>query len=353
LDLPLHGGKCPAWLFERMKRLTRAICRIIINEHGRDLLLERLSEAFWFQAFGCVLGFDWHSSGLTTTVCGALKEAFKDLNDYGVFVCGGKGGTSRKTPREIENIASKIGFDPAHLIYSSRITAKVDSSCLQDGFQLYHHSFIFTRDGHWTVIQQGMSPSSRWARRYHWSSQGLSSFVVEPHKDIVTDKKFLTLNMVAKEIENTRRACAEVSLHKPEDNIRIIDNTGIDKLPQRHRILFSDISSKNLSKIFLKTYQEKPEDFEKLLSLPGVGPKTIRSLALISELVYGAPLSFRDPARFSFAHGGKDGYPYKINVSHYQKTIDILDKVVKKSKIGRTDKVKALRRLYSFHNKAQ
>ena len=350
LDLPLHTGKCPSWLFKQMRKLARVICEIIINEQGTDFLLERLSEAFWLQAFGCVLGFDWHSSGLTTTVCGALKEACKDLSGYGVFVCGGKGATSRKTPREIEDICYNLGIDPSPLVYASRITAKVDNSCLQDGFQLYHHSFIFTKDKTWTVIQQGMSSSGQWARRYHWLSKGLGSFVVEPHKDIVTDKKLATLNMVAAEIDEARKACVKSSAHEPSENLKILNNIDKNKLPSRHCIIFSDINPKNLSKIFLKTYEAKPLDFQSLLSLQGVGPRTIRALALISELVYAAPLSFRDPARFSFAHGGKDGYPYSINRIYYNKTIDLLNRAVNKAKAERTDKIKALRRLYRFYN---
>ncbi|MBN2120723.1 MAG: DUF763 domain-containing protein [Candidatus Omnitrophica bacterium] len=349
LDLPLHTGKCPAWLFAKMQKLSGLISEAIIIEQGPDAFLEKLSSAFWFQAFGCVLGFDWHSSGLTTTVCGALKEAFRDLTSYGIYVCGGKGRTSRKTPHEIEVIAQRKGFNPENLVYASRMSAKVDNSCLQDGFQLYHHSFIFTKAGKWAVVQQGMSEKGAWARRYHWFSSTLESFVSEPHNDIVSDKNLATLNMVDAGIPETRKICAGLAAKNPQDTLRFINTIKPDKLPLRHKILASDLNSRYLKKIFLTTYQKKPRDFEELVSIEGVGPKTIRALALTSELVYGAPLSFKDPARFSFAHGGKDGYPYKISQSHYQKTIDVLEKAVKKAKIERTDKIRALKRLFSFY----
>jgi len=351
IDLPLHYGKAPRWLFEKMKLLSRSISEIIIIEFGKDFFLERLSDPFWFQCFGCVLGFDWHSSGLTTTVCGALKEAFRTLNGYGLYVCGGKGATSRKTPHEIENIAQRISKPAGELVNASKMSAKVDNCALQDGFNLYHHTFIFTNELKWTVIQQGMSKAGRWARRYHWHSEGLNSFVSQPHKGIVSDKRFVTLNMVDKDKDSLRNLVAELSLRSPSKNSRdlFILKESINKLPARHRVLLSDINPKYVDKIFLKTYENKPDNFSSLLSLDGIGEKTIRALALISDLLYGEKVSFRDPARFSFAHGGKDGYPYKINLGHYQKTIDIIAGSVKKAKIGHSDKIKSLRSLYRFY----
>jgi len=349
IDLPLHGGRCPAWLFGKMKTLAGLISQVIIEDRGVNFFLERISDPFWFQAFGCVLGFDWHSSGLTTTVCGALKEAFRELDDLGIYVCGGKGITSRKTPQEIETIGERKGFNPQGLISVSKLTAKVDNSCLQDGYQLYHHSFIFTEKGDWVVIQQGMN--NRWARRYHWCWKDLSSFIKEPHKGIVSDKSFLTLNLVDKDRDTLRDFIKELSQRPPKKNLEEIENlkNAKYKLPLRHRVLIQDIDPKNLEKAFLITYQRKPQDFESLLKIEGVGPKTLRALALISDLIYSEPVSFKDPARFSFAHGGKDGHPYRISLSHYQNTIDILEKVVKKSKIEKTEKFKSLKRLHSFY----
>ncbi|MCD6539643.1 MAG: DUF763 domain-containing protein [Candidatus Omnitrophica bacterium] len=349
IDLPLHSGRCPFWLFEKMRKLAGLISQIIIEEKGPDFFLERLSSPFWFQAFGCVLGFDWHSSGLTTTVCGALKEAFKDLKGLGIYVCGGKGLTSRKTPQEIKAIAEKKGFNPEKLIFASKFTAKVDNNCVQDGFQLYHHSFIFSKEGRWIVIQQGMKDS--WARRYHWDSQSLTSFIKEPHRGIVSDKFFLTLNLVDKEKDSLRNSMKELSQRAPHKNlkdiIKIKENQ--TQLPLRHRILIEDINPKRLEETFLITYEKRPHNFQALLGLEGVGLKTLRALALISDLIYGEPLSFKDPARFSFAHGGKDGYPYKISLPHYQKTIEVLERAIKKAKVERQDKFKALKRLHSFY----
>lgn len=349
LDSPLHSGKCPPWLFVKMRKLARLISEAVIVEYGPDEFLKKLTSAFWFQAFGSVLAFDWHSSGLTTTVCGALKEAFKDLSEYGMYVCGGKGGVSRKTPSEIESIGDKKGFSPENLIYASKMSAKVDSSCLQDGFELYHHTFIFTDSGNWGVIQQGMSKQGRWARRYHWLSEGLKSFVSEPHKEISSNKKLFTFNMVDKEVDSAREGSVKVACSLPDENLSFVNKMRGYKLPRRHQVLMQDINSKYLNKILLKTYEKKPENFQSLIETRGVGAKTVRALALISELVHGSSLSFKDPARFSFAHGGKDGYPYRVHTGHYQKTIDILDRAVKKSRIERNDKVKALRRLHSFY----
>lgn len=352
LDLPLHTGKAPRWLFERMVRLSRCIGEVILIEFGKDYFLEQLAQPLWFQSLGCVLGFDWHSSGLTTTVCGALKEAFKNMSGCGIYFCGGKGATSRKTPFEIEAVAQKLGRSLDNLIYASRMAAKVDNNALQDGFTLYQHTFVFSDDFKWTVIQQGMSDDEGgWARRYHWHSAQLQSFVSDPHQGVVSDKHFLTLNLIDKEIDTTRATLAQLSARPAEENlsdIKAIQND-INKLPQRHQVLISDIHPRHLDKIFLKTYEPKPATFESLLALAGVGAKTLRALALVGEVIYGTPLSFRDPARFSFAHGGKDGHPYKIELAHYDTTINLLEKIINKAKIEHTEKVGALRRLHEFY----
>jgi len=356
INLPLHRGKAPYWLFTRMKNLSREIISMIVSEYGTKELLYRLSDPLWFQAFGCVLGFDWHSSGVTTTVCGALKESVKGLEkDLGFFVAGGKGATSRKTPAEIENAAGLMGKDFENLIYSSKIVAKVDSNALQDGYQLYHHSFIFTKDGNmWSVIQQGMNEENRMARRYHWTSEGLESYICEPHKAICCDKKEEVINLTAAESDKARKTINLLSCEKPKNIIE--DLKKIKKfqeksysLPRRHYIKLGDMDLKRLEKIFTSTYQRRPENFERLLALKGVGPKTTRALALISELVYGVKYSIKDPVRFSFAHGGKDGIPYPVDRENYNRSIDILHKALRDSKIGRTEKIKAIKRLSYFY----
>lgn len=347
-NLPLHYGQAPAWLFSRMKKLASEITIIMVKEYGPGEFLNRLSDPFWFQAFGCVLGFDWHSSGLTTTVCGALKEGLRDISkEIGIFVCGGKGGVSRKTPREIETIAAKrlIKVMPAPLIYASRMSAKVDSCALQDGYQLYHHCFIFTKEGSWTVVQQGMNTDLRLARRYHWLSKDVTDFVCEPHKAICCDKKGIVLNMVAKESDACRKTSSQLAREVPSKIIYEFNQIKKLNLARHHFVSLDDIKSQNLQRILERTYEEKPNNFEELLGVKGVGPKTIRSLSLISEIVYGKPASFRDPVRFSFAHGGKDGHPYPVNRKQYDLSIQILKDAVAQANIGRTEKLEALKRL--------
>lgn len=348
IDLPLHSGKAPKWLFEKMVTLAKYISEAIIIEYGKDYFLERLSNPEWFQCFGCTLGFDWHSSGLTTTVCGTLKESFKDLSEYGIYFCGGKAKSAINTPSQIEKISQKLSKDPQKLIYTSKIVAKVDNNALQDGFNLYHHTFIFTSDYKWVVIQQGMSKTG-WARRYHWFSEKISSFVEDPHQGISSDKHYLTINFADKQTPDLRDCIVKLSWRKPNKNLKefmLLKNSS--KLPKRHYILFQDINPRFLEKIFLKTHQEKVKNFEGLLSLEKVGAKTLRALGLISDLIYGNSLSFKDPARFSFAHGGKDGHPCKIKLKDYNQTIEIMKKVINKAKIERSDKSKALRRLYKL-----
>jgi len=257
--LPLHHGRAPKWLFERMVLLAKNISIVLVEEFGPIELLRRLSDPFWFQAFGCVLGFDWHSSGVTTTVCGALKEGLKETsNDLGLFVCGGKGGTSRKTPGEIETIGQQFSIDPAPLIYASRISAKVDNNALQDGYNLYHHTFVFTKTGKWAVIQQGMNESNHYARRYHWFSEDIGDFVCEPHSAVCCNETKKPLNLVAQESEDARKLIADLSLNKPEKILKDIEKLKILKLPPRHQVEINDINPKFLYKIFLKTYEENP-----------------------------------------------------------------------------------------------
>ncbi|GAB4256296.1 DUF763 domain-containing protein [Deferrisoma sp.] len=347
-QLPLHGGRAPRWLFERMVRLAREIVRLLVEEHGPAEVLRRLSDPFWFQAFGCVLGFDWHSSGVTTTVCGAVKEALLDAGpDLGLFAAGGKGRVSRRTPAEIEAACGRIGLDPAGLVRASRLSAKVDSAAVQDGHQIYHHAFFFTRAGEWCVVQQGMRPETRTARRYHWLGQGLGSFTVEPHAAVCAEAASPTLNLVARESEPVQEASVALA-REPDAVFDAVARAGDLTLPRRHPVSLADVNPRYLRKILLETYERAPGDFEELLGLPGVGAKTLRALALTAELVYGTPASTRDPARFSFAHGGKDRTPYPVDRETYDRTIEVLRRAVDRSRVDRSDKVRALRRLARF-----
>ena len=347
--LPLHGGKAPSWLFQRMKRLGREIIIAIVSEYGPQEILKRLSDPFWFQALGCVLGFDWHSSGVTTTTCGALKEGIKGLEkELGLYIAGGKGGTSRKTPSEIISAGDQLSSDPEKLVYASRMSAKVDSSAVQDGYQLYHHSFVFTKCGDWAVVQQGMNDVNKYARRYHWLGSKVTNFVVEPHQAICCDSKGNTLNMVAVESEEARQTTVMLSQIKPDALVGEIKKMQTLHLPSHHHVDVHDIHPDRLYKIFTKTYESVPNDFETLLGIEGVGPKTIRALALISELVYGKAPSFNDPARYSFAHGGKDNHPYPVDKETYDRSIEIIRKALKQAKVGNSEKMDAIKRLNCF-----
>ncbi len=348
-NLPLHGGRAPRWLFERMRKLAREIVIAVVEDAGPHEMLARLSDPFWFQALGCVLGFDWHSSGVTTTVCGAIKEGTKDLGgELGLFVCGGKGRVSRRTPDEIRDRGDEIETDPETLVYASRLSAKVDSSAVQDGFQIYHHAFFFTTDGTWCVVQQGMNESSGSARRYHWLSDSLDDFVNEPHAAICCDERQLSLNLVAGESLGARGRIAELACERPISIVQELMNARSLTLPGRHHVSASDIDPKRLAKTFLSTYERQPQGFEELLGMPGVGPKSLRALALLSEVLYGEAPSFRDPARYSYAHGGKDGYPFPVDRETYDRSIAFLKNALRLSRLGRTEKLDALRRLGGF-----
>ncbi|HHT9119833.1 MAG TPA: DUF763 domain-containing protein [Candidatus Hypogeohydataceae bacterium YC41] len=382
-NLPLHYGEAPAWLFQRMKGLARGIVTVIVEELGPKKLINKLSDPFWFQSFGCILGFDWHSSGLTTTTLGALKEGLRGGEaDLGIFLCGGKGRTSRKTPEEIRAWGNRLSLSDSTvegLIYASRMSAKVDSAALQDGYQIYHHVLAFTNDGYWSVIQQGMNTETSMARRYHWLSSHVHDFVEEPHSAICTEAPATgVLNMVAREsvkaraistqlvldintlLNDFRRLSKSLPILKGNKNTpyqQTLYNHNSDtstlpvlEMPSHHPIYPSDFDTKRLEKIFIKAHDNNPHNFEELLYQEGVGPKTIRALALVAEIIYGARASFRDPARFSFAHGGKDGYPYPVDPSLYDQTISLLEKGIKKSKVESSEKYGALRRLQLVFN---
>ncbi len=348
-QLPLHGGRAPAWLFSRMVKLAREISIHIVSEYGSDEMLRRLSDPFWFQAFGCVLGFDWHSSGVTTTVTGALKDGIRGLErDLGFFAGGGKGAASRKTPLEIAQACDTLSMDARPLVYASRMSAKVDSAAVQDGYQLYHHAFFFTASGGWCVVQQGMNDDNGMARRYHWLSTSVRSYVDEPHAAVCADVEAPTLNLVAHESEGVRSASAELSRQPPSTVLAALKKLPVLTMPRRHAVLISDVNPAYLEKILLKTYEQAPEDFEKLLGMEGVGGRTLRALALVSEIIYGTIASTRDPARFSFAHGGKDGFPYPVDTVTYDKTVEVLRAAVNRAGIDRSERVQALKRLVKF-----
>jgi hypothetical protein len=288
-NLPLHYGKAPRWLFARMRELARQIAILMVDELGTIEFMQRLSDPFWFQALGSLLGYDWHSSGLTTVTGAALKEGIRGLEkDLGLFIAGGKGRASRRTPQEIEEWGPELKIDPAKLIYASRMSAKVDSSALQDGYQIYHHLFIFDREGHWAVVQQGMNEQNRYARRYHWLDLQVRDFVEEPHAAICSERRDKALNLVAHESGEARQVSSELAREHPERLTKELKRLQELALPSRHHVLLQDIHPERLEKIFIKTHERQPAGFEELLGMEGVGPKTIRALALLSELVYGA-----------------------------------------------------------------
>jgi hypothetical protein len=346
-NLPLHYGRAPRWLFERMVKLAREITIAIVTDFGAEEMLRRLSHPYWFQAFGCVLGYDWHSSGVTTTLCGAIKEGIKGLErDLGLFVAGGKGKTSRRTPSEIEGWGNAISLNPAPLVYASRMSAKVDSSAVQDGYQLYHHVFIFTPRGSWAVVQQGMNETNRYARRYHWLGEAVTDFVNEPHSAVLSEARGRALNLVAGESNPARTTIADIARReKPEKVLAELKKIKTLNLPPHHYLSTRDLHPDSLSRILVSAYERQPEDFERLLGLRGVGPKTIRALSLISELVHGVAPSYQDPARYSFAHGGKDGIPYPVDRKTYDRSIELLAKAVHRTKLSIREKNKAINRL--------
>ena len=332
-----------------MRLLAREITLAIVSEYGPEEMLKRLSDPVWFQAFGAVLGFDWHSSGVTTTVCGALKDGLHGLeHECGLIVAGGKGGVSRKTPGEIEGAAASgaLQVEPRGLVYASKMAAKVDSAGLQDGYQIYHHSFIFTRRGDWAVVQQGMNDLTRKARRYHWLSDTVTDYVVEPHNAIASQAPGVeVLNLVARKSLPAQEVVTQLS-HEPPDHIMgTLNRLKQLDMPARHAVELRDIHPDSLQKVFLSTYERQADSFETLLGLPGVGPKTIRALTLIAELVHDTPASRSDPALFSYAHGGKDGFPYPVDREMYDRNVEVLRKAVDQARLGRSERLEALRRL--------
>ncbi len=372
-QLPLHGGKAPAWLFQRMKHLAGAVTMAIVEEYGPDEMLQRLADPWWFQAFGCALGFDWHSSGLTTVTCGAMKEAAKIYGkDLGICVAGGKGGSSRKTPQQIAAIADELALSHGDaLIYASKTSAKVDSAAVQDGYQIYAHSIFFGRDGHWCVVQQGMNDDNGLARRYHWLSDSVDDFVCEPHKGLHDSRRLEPakdlLNLVAAEADANRSACADLVRGNPDKlmaDLRRYTEGPTLFAPDHHLVLPEDVNPGRLNSILRRAHDEHPADFETLLGA-GVGPAAVRALALLAELIYEAPASRRDLnqppttaaqptnrrwADYSYVHGGKDGTPFPVDRETYDRSINILLEAVNSARVGMTEKNDALRRLARYHS---
>lgn len=364
-DLPLHGGRVPPWLGNRMTTLGALITEAIVHHYGRDEFLRRLSHPFWFQSFGAVMGMDWHSSGITTSVLGALKRGLKPLSkELGLHVCGGRGAQSRKTPDELMAIGDRTGLDGAGLAKTSRLVAKVDSAAVQDGFDLYLHGFIVADDGHWVIVQQGMNGDKRQARRYHWFSEGLESFVNSPHAAIEGRSQGEIINLADRRAEKSRhdqldllatlgpdriiREAAALALAaNPAPEPKPAEQPMLPHLimPAHHDVRESDVNMRRLHGNLAAAADRGPVDFEDLLLVPGVGARTVKALALVAEVVHGAPCRFSDPARFSIAHGGKDRHPFPVPLKVYDETINVMKSAVLKGKLGREEELQALRRL--------
>jgi uncharacterized protein len=351
-DLPLHNGSVPKWLYERMASLGFAITEAIITEYGKEEFLRRMSDPFWFQSFGAVMGMDWHSSGITTSVLGALRRAINPYSkELGIYFCGGKGKFSRQTPAELMAMADKTGLNGIDLVRSSKLSAKVDNTAVQDGFQLYIHSFIVSDKGDWTVVQQGMRDGDAMARRYHWHSAGLRSFVEEPHSGIEGANQGLILNLTAKDANDTRNSILSIAKDdRPEKMLQEINHL---VMPSHHDVRNENVNIKRLGAALWLAHEKQPKDFEELLLLEGLGPRTLQSLTLVSEVIHGTPSRFKDPARFSFAHGGKDGHPFPVPTKTYDEVISNLQKAVQHSKLGSTEKSQAMKKLHEIAMNAE
>jgi hypothetical protein len=363
-DLPLHSGHVPKWLTDRMTRLGTVISEAIVHHYGRDELLRRLAHPFWFQSFGAVMGMDWHSSGITASVIGALKRGLEPLSsELGIHVCGGRGAHSRRTPHELRDIGARVGFDGAALATASRLVAKVDSAAVQDGFDLYLHGFIVTDDGHWAVVQQGTNGDRRQARRYHWLSEGLASFVDAPHTAIAGEPQGEIVNLVDRRAEPSRRGQLDLLASLGPDRI-VREVRGLSAagdvsaaappvqpslphlvMPAHHDVRAGDVNLRRLHATLAAAADAGPKDFGELLLSPGIGARTVRSLAMVAEVVHGTPYRFADPARFSLAHGGKDRHPFPVPLTVYDQAIRVLKTAVAKARLGRDEELAALKRL--------
>src|SRR5437762_1241870 len=345
-DLPLHGGRVPQWLAERMTKLGAGITEAIVQRYGRSELLTRLSDPFWFQALGSVMGMDWHSSGITTSVLGALKRGLHDRSDeLGIYVCGGRGRHSRNTPQELRALSDRKGFDGEALVRTSRLTARIDNNAIADGFQIYLHSFIVTADGEWAVVQQGLNDTSGLARRYHWHSATVRDFVAEPHSGIVGEHVGTIMNLVDRQAQPAQQALLDVVREHPDATLREARRLCV---PTRHEVHASDVDLKRLGAILAVAYEREFHDFAELLLLEKLGPRTLQTLSLVAEVVHGTPTRFSDPARFSFALGGKDRHPFPVPLKTYDESIDVLHSSLEAAKVGDTEKAGGFERLHRF-----
>jgi hypothetical protein len=356
-DLPLHRGRVPPWLAARMATLGAIVCQAIVHHYGRDELLRRLAHPFWFQSFGAVMGMDWHSSGITTSVIGALKRGLTPLSgELGVHVCGGRGKHSRKTPDELTALGERVGFDAPALTRASRLVAKVDSAAVQDGFDLYLHGFFVTNDGHWTVVQQGMNGEARYARRYHWHSGDIQDFVDAPHSAIDGPNRGEIVNLTDKRAAPARSAQLDLLANLGPDRIvseyaALVQEPAVQPslphlvMPAHHDVRASDVFTRRLHGTLAAVVERAPVDFPELLLTSGVGARTVQSIAMVAEVVHGAPYRFADPARFSLAHGGKDRHPYPVPIKIYDETIRVLKSAVENARLGRDETMQALQRL--------
>ena len=345
-DLPLHGGRVPQWLAERMTQLGTAITEAVVQDYGASAFLSRLSDPFWFQALGAVMGMDWHSSGITTSVMGALKRGLTPrANELGIYICGGRGRFSRNTPQELRSIAADRGFDGEAMVRNSRLTARIDNNAIADGFQIYLHSFIVTSDGEWAVVQQGLNDRSGMARRYHWHSAAVRDFVAEPHSAIVGENQGTIMNLVDAQAKPAQTALLDIARENPDTTLRAARHLC---LPGHHEVRAENIDLKRLGAVLAVAYERDLRQFAELLLLERLGPRTLQSLALIAEVVHGAPSRFTDPARFSFAHGGKDRHPFPVPLKTYDESLNCLRTSLELAKLGDKDRLEGFRRLEGF-----
>jgi len=345
-DLPLHGGRVPPWLAERMTTLGTAIVEAILLGYGHSELLSRLSDPFWFQAFGSVMGMDWHSSGITTSVMGALKRGLAPKSDeLGIYICGGRGRHSRKTPDELRALAERKSLDGEALVRTSRLTARIDNNAIADGFQIYLHTIVLSAQGEWTVVQQGMNQASGMARRYHWHSASVRDFTSEPHTGIVGEHQGTIMNLVDAQAGQAQRAMLSIAGENPDTTLRTAERLLV---PRRHEVREQDVDLKRLGAVLAVAHERDFRDFASLLLLENLGPRTIQSLALIAEVVHGAPVRFSDPARFSFSMGGKDRHPFPVPLKTYDQSISVLRASLEAAKVGDKEKLDGFRRLERF-----
>ena len=345
-DLPLHGGRVPPWLAARMTKLGTAITETIVHHYGASAFLSRLSDPFWFQALGAVMGMDWHSSGITTSVMGALKRGLAPrANELGLYICGGRGRFSRNTPYELRALADKRGFDGEALVRTSRLTARIDNNAIADGFQIYLHNFVLTSKGEWAVVQQGLNDRNGLARRYHWHSESVRDFVADPHTAIFGENQGTIMNLVDSKASRAQNALIEIANERPDKTLVAARHL---RMPAHHDVRETNIDLKRLGAVLAIAYDKGLQDFTELLLLEKLGPRTLQSLALVAEVVHGAPSRFNDPARFAFAHGGKDGHPHPVPLKTYDESLGFLRTSLDAAKLGHTDKLDGFQRLDRF-----